>query len=239
MNKDDSFYITNSVEIFSHLNFLAKKNCFITANFGEANESFITTIIDINKKTNTLYLDYAPKEYLSQQALNSPKISFRTEYEGIKVLFETTKLAKDKANGNQAFSLAIPKLLFWQERREFHRVKSPLSKDSYCKLSFPGKESVNLQLYDISLTGFAILNKSKQISQLITPPMPFDDCKLSLAETGDGSISFEVRNKVIINPDRVEPIQRIGCRFTKVSVAFEATIQRYIQQLEREYKLKE
>ncbi|MDD5578410.1 MAG: flagellar brake protein [Methylobacter sp.] len=238
MENETSFLIRNQAQIVNHLSLLFNSKCLLSANFGDNNDSFITTIIEINKKNNSLILDYAPKEYLSQQALNSPNIFFKTVYLGIEVTFQTSRLAKIQHKGRPAFIMPIPEAILWLQRREFYRIKSPLSKSSYCRLILEDRESIELKLYDISLSGFSMLNESADISSLLALEAQLEHCKLFLTDTGEDTISFEIRNKCIVNPEKLNKIEKIGCKFTRIAPAFESAIQRYMQQIERENKLK-
>jgi c-di-GMP-binding flagellar brake protein YcgR len=238
MESESTFLIGNQAQIISHLSLLFNNKCLLSANFADNNDSFLTTIIKIDKKNNSLILDYAPKEYLSQQVLNSPVIIFKTEYLGIKVSFQVTQLAKTQHEERPAFIMPIPEAILWVQRREFYRVKSPISKSSYCRLILEDREPIDLKLYDISLSGFSVLNESREISHLLVLNAQFDQCKLILSETGEDTISFEVRNVYIINPEKLNKIEKIGCKFTYITSAFESAIQRYMQRIERENKLK-
>jgi len=139
-------------------------------------------------------------------------------------------------NGEPAFSMPIPESIFWMQRREFFRIKSPRSKGSYCQLVLEDHESVNLMLYDISLTGFSVLNTSAEISNLLIPGTQLEKSRLVLSGAGEDAISFKVCSKLIINPDKIAAlkIQKIGCLFTRITPVFESTVQRYINQLQRE-----
>ncbi|EGW21292.1 flagellar brake protein [Methylobacter tundripaludum] len=239
MSDISSFSIQNPKQIISHLSLLVKNKCLLSARFGANNESYITTLLSVNEGNNTVVLDYGPKEDLNQRILNAGKVSFDTDYNGIKVSFAGTELKKITHKGDSAFSMSIPKSLYWMQRREYYRVKSPLSKPSYCQLIVEGREPVNLKLYDISLTGFAMLNVSKEVSDLLIPGTSFSQCKLILSEAGESPISFEVCAKYIINPDKPQKIQKIGCKFNKITRSVEEVIQRYMHQIQREDLQKE
>jgi len=239
MSDISSFSIQNPKQIVSHLSLLVKNKCLLSARFGANNESYITTLLSVNEGNNTVVLDYGPKEDLNQRILNAGKVSFDTDYNGIKVSFAGTELKKIAHKGDSAFSMSIPKSLYWMQRREYYRVKSPLSKPSYCQLIVEGREPVNLKLYDISLTGFAMLNVSKEVSDLLIPGTSFSQCKLILSEAGESPISFEICAKYIINPDKPQKIQKIGCKFNKITRSVEEVIQRYMHQIQREDLQKE
>jgi len=229
-----AFSILDTEQIVSHLTLLQRNNCLLTAQFGKNNESFITAIVAIDKKNQSIILDYGPKEYLNQQILTASPITFSTEYNGIKAAFSGNALKKVTHEDGPALSMPIPASLFWRQRREFYRVKSPLSKASYCQLTLPEREPVLLKLHDISLSGFAVLNYSQEISSLLLPTSQFDQCQLILADAGTDSIAFEVRYKILLNTGFADFTQKIGCKFTHLSPAFESVIQRYMQQIERD-----
>ncbi len=234
MSDTSSFSIKNPKQIFSHLSLLIKSKCLIGARFGQDNDFYITTLLDINIKNNTVVLDYGAKEDLNQRLLDAAKVTFNTDYNGIKVSFSGTALRKITYGGEPAFIMPVPASLYWMQRREYYRVKSPLSKSSYCQLTLENREPVNLKLYDISLTGFAMLNVSKEISELMIPGKKMTQCKLVLADAGEDMISFEICAKYIINPDKSQKVQKIGCKFIKLMRPVEDTIQRYMQQIQRE-----
>jgi c-di-GMP-binding flagellar brake protein YcgR len=140
--------------------------------------------------------------------------------------------------------MPLPNSIFWREQRQFYRVKSPLSKNSFCEFSLPEQEeSIELKLHDISLSGFSMrvyssdlaeLLISESQAELLIPDTQIVQAKLVLDEVGEGQVSFEIRYNDIINPSKVNKIQRLGCKFTQITPAFEAIIQRYMQQVQRE-----
>lgn len=211
----------------------------LSVRFGTNSESYITTLLEIDGENNTVILDCGSKEDLNQRLLNAGKVAFDADYNGIKVSFAGVELKEITHKGEMAFSITIPKSLYWMQRREYYRVKSPLSKPSYCQLIREDRETVNLRLYDISLTGFAMLNVSKDISELMSSGKTMAQCKLILSDAGEGMISFEVCAKYIINPDKLQKIQKIGCKFINLARPVEDIIQRYMQQIQRENLQKE
>ena len=240
MEYESPFLIDSPEKIIHHLLILFKNKCLLTAYFGDNDDSFITTILDIDVKKNRLIFYHGPKQDAFEKLLNSPIVTFKTRCFGVEVIFDTTGLEKINYRGVSAFAVPIPASILWMERREFYRVKSPLSKPSYCQLTLEDQGPINLKLYDISVAGFSMLTDSKEVLDLSKTPdlMPlytsFEQCKLVLADTGEDTISFEIRSKYIINPGNSNRIEKIGCKFTQITPAFENTIQRYMQQIDRE-----
>ncbi|MDO9169444.1 MAG: flagellar brake protein [Methylobacter sp.] len=239
MSDISSFSVQNTKQIIQHLTLLLKSRCLLSARFGTNSESYITTLLGINGENNTVILDCGSKEDLNQRLLNAGKVAFDADYNGIKVSFAGIALKEITHKGEMAFSITIPNSLYWMQRREYYRVKAPFSKHSYCQLIREDREPVNLRLYDISLTGFAMLNVSKDISELMSSGKTITQCKLILSDAGEGMISFEICAKYIINPDKLQKIQKIGCKFINLARPVEDIIQRYMQQIQRENLQKE
>ena len=237
MNTDSEFLIHNKQQIINHLTLLLKQKCLFNLYFGE-NESFITTLLEIDPSKDRILLDYGPKDYLNKKLLNATNIGFRTIFSGIKVAFEGSSIKPTTHRGQAAFSMPIPKDLLWRQRRQFYRVKSPLSKTSHLKLDIEDQSTVNLTLYDISISGFSVLNESNELAEFLIPGEEFKDCRLILENTAEETISFEIQNIIALNPKKPDKTQKIGCKFTAISPAFESSIQRYMQQIEMENKQK-
>jgi c-di-GMP-binding flagellar brake protein YcgR len=118
MESQSDFLISSPEKIISKLSVLRKNKNLLTVGFGERGNTFVTSILEINKKDNVFICDGC-KENLTEQVLNSQKILFKTEHLGAMVAFDTTKMAKIQYQGILAFSVPIPASMRWREQREF------------------------------------------------------------------------------------------------------------------------
>lgn len=236
MSEASSFSIYNPRQIIHNLSVLIKNKCLVSVRFGEGKSFFLTAILELNEENKAIIFDFGPKEDLNQQLIKASRITFEADFAGVKCSFKGSMPKQILYNGESAFTIPIPESIFWMQRREFFRIKSPRSKSSYCQLALEEQKTVNLILYDISLTGFSVLNTSSEVSNFLVPGTQIEQCRLVLSETGEDTISFKVCSKLIINPDKIDSlkIQKIGCLFTKITPVFESTVQRYINQLQRE-----
>lgn len=237
MKNITSFLVQNTKQINIYLNLLMKNKCLIKVSFGANNESFITSLLSVDE--DKIVIDYGPKEDINNRLVNSSKITFETEYRGIKVSFVCSEVKKATYNNEMAFKMLTPSSIFWMERRDFFRVKPPFSNTSYCRLILDDRHPVDLRLYDISLTGFSVLNNSKELSTAIDLGKVFDKSSLMLSEIGETPIIFDIRNKNIINSDKLIKVQRVGCKFIALSKKSEDMIQSYMQQVQRELLIKD
>jgi c-di-GMP-binding flagellar brake protein YcgR len=236
MSEASSFSISNPRQIIQNLSILIKNKCLLSVRFSEGNAFFLTAMLEIDQANKSIIFDYGPKEVINQQLPKADKIIFEADFAGIKVSFKGSKPEQTLYNGEPAFSMPIPESIFWMQRREFFRIKSPRSKSSYCRLILEGQDPVDLLLYDISLTGFSVLNNSTELSDLLVLGTHLEKCRLVLSGVGEDTVSFRVCSKIVINPDKIAAlrIQKIGCIFTLITPAFESIVQRYINQLQRE-----
>lgn len=238
MEYESAFLIRRKEQIINKLSIVLKNKCLLTVCYGDNEDSFITTILDIYENNNIIIFYHSPKEDAISDFLNSQLITFKTDYLGIKVAFDAIKVAKIQHQGISVFAIPIPDSLLWIEARDFYRVKSPTAKSSYCQLTLKDQGVINLELYDISLIGFSVLNPSSEISALLMPDSTFQQGKLLLADIGEGVVAFEIRSKYIINLENSDRIEKIGCQFTHITPAVENTIQRYMGQIERQSRQK-
>ncbi len=236
MNDDVSFLIHNQKQIIHDLSLLIKNKCLISLYFGADKTFLLTAILEVDEAKNALIFDYGFNETINKQLLKASDITFQTDFLGIKVSFKGTRLTKILYEDESAFSMPIPESIFWLQRREFFRVTSLRFTDCYCQLTLNNQESVKLKLFDMSLKGFSVLNTSTEISSLLSLGAKFEQCKLVLSETDEDTIAFKVRSKFIINPDKIAVLntQKIGCLITRIAPAFQATVQRFINQQQRE-----
>ncbi len=241
MDKLSQYLVKNPKQILLHIKALASEKCLVAVNFGE-NHSFLSVIVDINEKKHIITIDCGPKEYLNKELLSLGIVNCKAEYNGIKVLFEGRGIKKAGKLGQPALSLKIPESIYWIQRRQFYRVRSPLSKNSYCTITFPPTEKdseeelLNFQLYDLSATGFCMLSDTKQLAERLIPSTEFSNCRLVLDNTDRHSISFIVRSKFAINSNKPHKNLRIGCEFINIPVKSESAFLRYMQEIEREIK---
>jgi len=239
MDKWSDFLVKNPKQTFLHLKSLATKKCLLSATFGE-NYSFLTAILELQDKNKTMMIDCGPKEYLNKELLSSGLVKFKAEFQGIKVFFEGRQIKKVGNLEKPALLVKMPEQIYWVQRRQFYRVRSPLSKESYCRINLAeiDKDKVTLQfkLFDLSATGFSLLTDNKELAKPLVIDKQYNFCELVLEEIGVHSINFIVRCKMALNADKPHKIQRIGCEFMDISLKSEAAFLRYMQDVERMLK---
>ena len=232
MESQSDFLISSPEKIISKLSILLKNKNLLTANFG-GGQTFVTTVLEVNKKDNTFICDGCDED-LIDIALGSPKIFFKTEHLGALVTFDSGKVTKTQYQGVVAFSMPIPSAMRWLEQREFFRMRVPATSTSRCQLTLAGHGVVDLKLHDISLRGFSVVNTLEEVSKLLEPGVQFENCRIILEDKEQVIITFEIRSKFLVNANNLNKMEKIGCKFTSITPALENTIHGYLMQIERE-----
>lgn len=247
MEKESDYIVRGPKTIYGHLMDMVKRKCIIAAHF-DRNQSFLTTIVMLDAKNNILALDCGPNEHLNKALLGSPKVLFRTEVEGVKASFTGKHIRQEKIDGHMAFVMPMPDSMFWLQRREFYRVKIPISHESsLCEIRFSTQfedgeveERVGqFRLLDISIRGFCFLNTQAEFVDILQMDTQISHCSIHLNDGSFDRVEFEVRYASEVKVSPTTSHYRVGCRFTHITHSFEHSIQRYIQSIELQKKLQE
>jgi len=244
MDDNDKYLIKVPKQILSYLRLLSQERCLISVAFGDQERhTFLTVILAINDKKQHITLDFGPQDYLNKRLLGSALIRFSTEYQGVKVRFDGRNIKQITYSGQPAFSVTLPSSLYWLQRRQFYRVKLPLSRKSYCTLSLLDPETeqkvkVNFPIYDLSAVGFSFLSESSLFLEQLKPTTEFNRCNLVLDENINLNVSISICYKTIQNPDKDDSFNRVGCYIINTTPRTESAILRYMQDIEREIKHK-
>jgi len=234
------YIVRSEKQVLAYLKLLSTERCLISAAFGQSDkDTFLTAIMDIDEKKKIITIDCGPKEYLNKRLIDSAIIRCTTEYKGIKVEFEGRKVIKSGTPGNPAFLIPIPSSIFWVQRRQFYRIRSPLSKQSYCAVSYKDavtekETTLNLPLNDLSASGISFLNESQELKELLKPASEFNKCRLVLQDESPISVDLEIRHTSPQQSKTPGKVERIGCYITNSTPRVESTILRYMQNIERE-----
>jgi c-di-GMP-binding flagellar brake protein YcgR len=247
METESNYLIANPKLVLDKLNSLIKNRCIVSAFFGDPEISFMTSIISIEPKKKIIELDCAQDEKLNTQLLNSAKVQFRTEIDGIKVSFAGKNIKQTKSNGEKVFTMPLPESVFWMQRRQYYRVKIPSAHTHcYCEVLLQIETDVDgeiimmphisrFKLEDLSITGLAYHNTTPAFANLMRPSMQYTNSILRLHDDNDTEIRFSFE---IINVNKIRSsgggiiAQRVGCKFTELPIGFEDILQRYIQDIE-------
>lgn len=222
-------------EIMQKLRQLGKKNSLISLHFGE--RSMLSTVVDVLADKNLLVLDYGGDEKLNQKLLEHDRAIVKTDYDGITAQFSIKGIRKARLQGKSSFACELPESVLWVQRREFYRVKIPLSETVTCELIHGDNNRTEYPVLDISTGGLALFDKDNELE--LEPGNIFHNCKLTLGEHDAAFINLEVRNHMPVNSFESAEGTRCGCAFLNLTGDFETAVQKFINLVDLQQKRSE
>ena len=219
-------------EIMQKLRQLGKKNSLITLHFN--NNSMLSTVVDVLADKNLLVLDYGGNEELNQKLLEHDSAIIKTDYDGITAQFSISGIRKARLQGKPSFACPIPESVLWVQRREFYRVRIPLSEVVTCELIHGDNHRSEYPVLDISTGGLALFDQNDELE--LEPGNIFHNCKLSLGDHFTAFINLEIRNHIQVNPYEISEGTRSGCAFLNLTGDFAAGVQKFINLVDHQQK---
>lgn len=217
-------------EIIQKLRQLGKKHSLISLHFN--NRSMLSTVVDVLTDKNLLVLDYGADEELNQKLLKHDKAIVKTDYDGITAQFKVSNIRKARLQGKPSFACALPESVLWVQRREFYRVRVPLSENVTCELTHSDGSIIIYPVLDISTGGIALFDNDDELE--LEPGNNFNNCKLNLGEYGSAAVNLEIRNHILKNQNDPSEGTRCGCAFLNLTSDFEASVQKFINIVEQQ-----
>ena len=129
----DSAMVRNKALIINNLSVLAKERCMISAALG-GKDTLLTSIVNVNQKTGRVIFDTSPSAVLNAKVLSTKTVRFSAIFNGVQVAFSGSDVEKTKHGGYDAFVMAMPDSLYWYDRRNAYRIKTPIMNRAICKM---------------------------------------------------------------------------------------------------------
>jgi c-di-GMP-binding flagellar brake protein YcgR len=225
----DQFMLYNKGEIAQRLRQLAKDHCMVTAYFDNG-ATMNTRVIDLIREMELVVLDYGVDEKLVQQLLQSNRVIFKSQHDGVTAQFTATSLTRAKYQNEPVIAAPMPTSLLWVQRRQSYRVRIPLGIPSWCKIPWTNETTLRLKIYDISGGGLALVDEENNLH--VQNGVILENCTLELPEFGTDQVNLRVCSCFPNNKRDPDAGQRIGCAFSNLGMSFGASIQRYINSIE-------
>jgi c-di-GMP-binding flagellar brake protein YcgR len=237
LDDDERYLVHSRLEITAVLRSLIEHNALITIYFGDAGESIVTTLLAINPNFEELIFDYGADSSMNARLLQASRLSIVTQLDHIRIQFGASRAEATSFRHAPAFRIRFPNDLLRLQRREYYRVKAPLSQPVRCRVQLdPEREdsTVNIRIFDVSVGGIALVDYPPNLKP--EPGTIYHNCHIDLREIGRVTTDIEivhVMEKVSGNSVRM---RLCGCRFVNMSNSMLTLIQRYINKIEREQK---
>ncbi len=234
--EESRFLVRGRVEIAFILKSVMQAGEIVTAYFNEGRDFAITALLAVDGPGGFAVFDANQQVAANQRLLSSKRISFVTNQDKVKVQFATAALTPCEFEGRPALRSALPETLYKYQRREYYRVPASLSNPLQCVVPRGDSPALTMSIVDISIGGVCLTGFPE--TEILEPGMALDNCRIDLPEIGVLTTSLRVRNSFEIPLRNGLVHRRAGCKFSKLSPASEAMIQRYIIRLERDRRSK-
>ncbi len=229
----EKFVLHDKNQILQTLLLLAKNNCLVNATFDSGKYSFITVVIDVLKDKGIVVLDFGPNEAVNKKLLDhAQRVVFSSVFNGIRTQFSVEQVTQAKFKGHTVFAIPIPESLLWLERREFYRVKVPLTEPVHCRITLEDDEATHFNLLDISMTGLALTDPDGKSGLPYESGVILPKCQLLLPEYEE-VIDLHFHYQIPIGLDETST-KRIGCSFVSPTQVFQSNILKFMQFVERQ-----
>jgi len=228
----ERFTVYSKVEIAAVLRQLKDEGVLVTAYFDSDPGFLVTVVLDVNDKFDEAVFDVAVDAIAQKRLLASKHIVFVGFLDHIKVQFIVDVAEETQHDGRPAFRIPLPDTIMRLQRRDFFRVRPPLSKPAKCLVPYgeEGKQYESLRVVDLSVGGLAVLTYPEKFD--LPAGRLIENCFLDLPGVGSINIAITVRHIDAVPKD--EKARRCGCEFVDMAPASRVMLQRYINLIDAE-----
>jgi c-di-GMP-binding flagellar brake protein YcgR len=229
-----NFEVESRREIFSLLRGIGDKNQLIRMLITGESDVCVTSILEVDDASNSVYLDSSIDQEQNQRILASNRLSFETTLDKVRIVFGADRIEAATFEGNPAFKIAFPVTLIRLQRREYYRISTPVTNPVRVQIPLPAELGgpTTFPLADISCGGIAILDNKMILGNAVGKDYP--DCRIDLPEIGQVTTALQVRSSLDLTLLNDKTNRRLGCEFVDISRGNLSAVQRYITKLERE-----
>lgn len=231
----DLFRIHSRGEIINILRNLQDKKQMLRMMIRGGAHSTVTSILDVDKDSESVVLDVSPDAVLNQRFLDASPLRFEAVLDHISISFESDSIRECQHEDRPAFLINLPSSLIRLQRREFYRVETPRLKPVQCAIQIPedsSRSKILLRLENVSGGGVALVDENHDLDATIGKI--YDDCRIELPNKTFLVVKLQIRNTREIALHDGRKVRRVGCQFMDMPRAMLTAVQRYITQLERE-----
>jgi c-di-GMP-binding flagellar brake protein YcgR len=226
------YAVYSRAEIIGLLKAMGGPSTLTTVYFDQHAGFAVTALLAVNPDFEEVVFDAAADELAQRRLLAAESLTFVTFIEHIKVQFSARRAEATQHDGHPAFRVRLPEQVLRLQRRDFYRVRTPLSRPAHCLVPYgdDGRQYEKLRLIDISVGGVAVLAQPEKFE--LAAGTRVDDCFLDLPGIGSVGVSLQVRHQEALPRD--DQARSVGCEFVEVAPLARTLIQRYVNKLDAE-----
>lgn len=232
----ESFAATFRREIIFYLRQLINDGERVNVMFDEGRETLLTVLLDVNEEENTVLFDWGGSEVTNRRLLASQRAIFVATPQGVRHQFVTSRIWQAVYKKRPAFATPIPAKYVRLQRREFFRLKLPLTQRCPCVFTMGENEKLwEMTVMDVGLGGVGldapVIKLPFEIGQTLSR------VSIDLGKFGKLVADLEVRHTDSVSRGTRQS-SRLGCRFLGLTPGQEHDLQRFITHVQREERAK-
>lgn len=227
------YRVTARIEIIRTLRSLIQQRAMVNAFFNMDTSMLLTSIIAVDADNDLVYLDYGPNESQNRQMAQGPEVTFMSSPGSVKVQFSARRLTVTTYQGIPAFRMPVPEKMLLLQRREYHRVDTPIANPIMCEIPSPKGGTIKLPLSDLSVGGISMAIGNSGADQLFPKGTIIPGCRMAIPEMGMLEVTLNVQAFFPITRKDGTKVPHIGCAFVDLRLPMESMVQRYMIKLER------
>jgi c-di-GMP-binding flagellar brake protein YcgR len=230
---DDRYAQRHTLQIALCLRTLLARGDFLTVEFGA--RQFVTQLLYVDTGRAHFLFDFGSTARDNRALVDAAELTFRSQPSGIRTHFVTGGAVVVTFEGRPTFEAPFPALLHYVQRRDFHRVDTPMF-DPFVASGLDGAGAAfRLELQDLSLGGLALRGRDARFESLAAGTV-WNDVELQVGGLGAVPVDLEVvAPRQIVTPTG-EHRTVLGCRFIDLKADAERVLQRAITLLETRRK---
>lgn len=118
--------VTSKARINWLLNQLLAKRSLLTIDIEDAVEQFTSAILKVDEHNSRVILDGLMPDSGNQLLAKKSEFRVSGSIDGVKIRFQATLNELQQHNGTVSVAAHIPKLIHYRQRRDSHRIQSPM-----------------------------------------------------------------------------------------------------------------
>ncbi len=209
---------------------LARHHALITVSLPQCEEFFSSTILALDRESGVLSIDELNPEEGHALLLARKRLRISARLKGIAVDFETTLQDVRQEDGIAIYSVALPTLLHYHQRRAHFRAVIGAAHEVPIVLQTSHGRYVEGRVHDISPGGIGALFQRVAADEFQRGER-HENCVIELPRGHTVQSTLEV---CFVDPSEAPAQLRLGGRFVELSRGNEHVIARFIADLERQ-----
>jgi len=231
----DHYMLYSRGEIVAILRRIAQERTLVTVYTGGDGEFAVSMLLRVDVDAGEVDFDMPANPHAQQRVLAADELVFVVFFENVKVQFRAALAEATRFERHAAFRVRLPEQMLRLQRREFFRVRTPISARPTCLV--PRREGdtkyESLELMNISVGGLAVMNYPSDFD--LSMGLVVRNCYLDLPGVGPVQVAFRVVN--LYDDESAEsPARRFGCQFVDLTPQARMMVQRYVNKVEAEQR---